>query len=379
MDITEEFDVVIVGGGLAGLTSAIHLAKSGVRVILIEKQPYPFHKVCGEYVSNEVLPYLNSLGFDPFQFDAKKIERLILSTPSGKFIESKLDLGGFGLSRYTMDNELLKLALSSGVLWLNDQVTEINFNDSFTVKTKNERILKAKVVLGAFGKRSNLDIKLNRNFIQKESPFLAVKAHYTGAFPEDLVGLHHFEGGYCGVSNIEKNKLNICYIADYRIFKRYKNTDEFEEQVVRKNVFLKEIFEKSEITFEKPLAISQISFDQKSVVEHHILMCGDSAGLIHPLCGNGMGMAIHSAQIASNLIIQFLSQQISREKLEETYQLQWNKAFKSRLQVGRNLAKLFRMNRFSEVSMSLLKFAPMALDPIIRLTHGKPIKEFSRS
>ena len=142
---------------------------------------------------------------------------------------------------------------------------------------------------------------------------------------------------------------------------------------------LKEIFEKSEITFEKPLAISQISFDQKSVVEHHILMCGDSAGLIHPLCGNGMGMAIHSAQIASNLIIQFLSQQISREKLEETYQLQWNKAFKSRLQVGRNLAKLFRMNRFSEVSMSLLKFAPMALDPIIRLTHGKPIKEFSRS
>lgn len=377
MEINEIFDVIIVGGGLAGLTSAIHLSKSGIKLLLIEKQPYPFHKVCGEYVSNEVLSYLISLGFDPFQYDAKKIERLILSTPSGKFIESKLDLGGFGLSRYTMDNELYKLAMLNGAFMLNDVVTEINFNSSYTVITKSEKVFQAKVVLGAFGKRSNLDIKLNRNFIQKESPFLAVKAHYKGVYPEDLVGLHHFEGGYCGVSNIEKNKINICYIADYKIFKRYKNTDEFEAHVVRKNVFLKEIFAKSELTFEKPLAISQISFDKKSAVENHILMCGDSAGLIHPLCGNGMGMAIHSAQIASNLIIQFLSEQISREKLDETYQLQWNESFKSRLQFGRYLANLFRMNRFSEVSMSLLKLAPMALNPIIRLTHGKPIKEFS--
>ncbi len=377
MDIHEKFEVAIIGGGLAGLTSAIHLAKSGSKVILIEKHQYPFHKVCGEYVSNEVLSYMNSLGFDPFQFDAKKIDRLIISTPSGKFIERKLDLGGFGLSRYTMDNELLKLALLNGVFWLNDTVTEIIFDSNFTVVTKNEKVFKARVVLGAFGKRSNLDVRLNRNFIQKESPYLAVKAHYKGSFPEDLVGLHNFEGGYCGVSNIEKNKLNICYITDFKVFKRYKNTDDFEENVVKKNVFLKEIFEKSELEFEKSLAISQISFDEKSAVENHILMCGDSAGLIHPLCGNGMGMAIHSAQISATLVMQFLSNQISREKLEKTYQLQWNKAFKSRLQLGRNLAKLFSMHRFSEVSMSIIKIAPMALNPIIRHTHGKPIKVFS--
>ena len=95
---------------------------------------------------------MNSLGFDPFQFDAKKIDRLIISTPSGKFIERKLDLGGFGLSRYTMDNELLKLALLNGVFWLNDTVTEIIFDSNFTVVTKNEKVFKARVVLGAFGK-----------------------------------------------------------------------------------------------------------------------------------------------------------------------------------------------------------------------------------
>ena len=52
-------NVVIVGGGLAGLTSALHLTQSGLGVTLIEKNPYPRHKVCGEYISNEVLPYLD--------------------------------------------------------------------------------------------------------------------------------------------------------------------------------------------------------------------------------------------------------------------------------------------------------------------------------
>ncbi|MFQ3174733.1 MAG: flavin-dependent dehydrogenase, partial [Flavobacterium sp.] len=53
--------VIIIGGGLAGLTAAIHLSKIGVSVILIEKNEFPKHKVCGEYISNEVLPYFNWL------------------------------------------------------------------------------------------------------------------------------------------------------------------------------------------------------------------------------------------------------------------------------------------------------------------------------
>ena len=55
-------DVIIIGGGLAGLTNAIHLSKLGKKVLLIEKNEYPKHKVCGEYISNEVLPYLEFLG-----------------------------------------------------------------------------------------------------------------------------------------------------------------------------------------------------------------------------------------------------------------------------------------------------------------------------
>ena len=65
-----------------------------------------------------------------------------------------------------------------------------------------------------------------------------------------------------------------------------------------KNPFLEKIFTESNFLFSEPATISQISFDKKSQVEHHILMIGDAAGMITPLCGNGMSMAFHSAKIA---------------------------------------------------------------------------------
>ena len=77
------FNVIIAGGGLAGLISAIALSAKGFKILLLEKKSYPFNKVCGEYVSNEVLNYLKSLGFDPFSFNASKIDKLRISSPSG--------------------------------------------------------------------------------------------------------------------------------------------------------------------------------------------------------------------------------------------------------------------------------------------------------
>ena len=88
-----KYDVIIIGGGLAGLTSAIHLSMENYSVLLIEKNSYPKHKVCGEYVSNEVLPYLEFLGFNPFEFGAKRISEFELTTHNNKRIKAKLSRG----------------------------------------------------------------------------------------------------------------------------------------------------------------------------------------------------------------------------------------------------------------------------------------------
>ena len=372
----KEFDVLIIGGGLAGLCNAINLSKFGKKVLLIEKNEYPKHKVCGEYISNEVLPYLQFLDINPFDFGAVKIDKFQLSTTKNNLIAAKLPLGGFGISRYTLDFELSKKALKNGVTILKDLVINIDYNkDSFFIQTKENEIFTSKIAIGAFGKRSSIDIKMNRDFIQKKSPYLGVKIHVKGDFPEDLVALHNFKGGYCGVSKVENDGINLCYITNFSSFKEFKNIDDFQENVVFKNNFLKEIFQSSTPIFKKPLTISQISFETKKPIENHMIMCGDSAGMIHPLCGNGMSMAIQSAQIASKLILNYIEGEISsRTELEKRYIVNWNRQFKWRLKAGHFIAMLFRKDRIANILLQILRRFPFLIPFIIKQTHGKPMK-----
>ena len=366
-------DVLIVGGGLAGLTSAIHLSRAGLHVTVVEKHPYPRHKVCGEYISNEVLPYLQWLGADPAVLQPAQIDRVCISAVSGKMLETPLPGGGFGISRYTLDQFLMQQAVNNGCEILEDTVTDILFVDnSFIIRTVEHGALLARFVLGAYGKRATLDQQLGRTFLKERSPWLAVKGHYSGTFPDGLVALHNFPGGYCGVSKVENDIINICYLVNYESFKRFKNIETHRQEVLHKNPHLKQIFQNSQPLFERSLTISQISFAEKAKVDQHILMTGDTAGLIHPLCGNGMAMAIHSAKIASEQVLQFFTG--NRNILESSYKKIWKKEFGKRIQAGKLLSALFRKDHLSGAVIKGLMMFPALLPVIISQTHGRTLK-----
>lgn len=373
-------EVLIVGGGLAGLTAAIHLARQGYAVVLLEKEAYPHHKVCGEYVSNEVLPYLQWLGTDPSPLSPVAITHLEFSVASGKKLYTALPLGGFGLSRYSFDYHLYGKALQYGAVIEQEQVTAVEFHkDMFEIRTASGNSYEAKVVIGAFGKRSSLDLRLERDFMKKTSPWLAVKGHYKGLHPDHVVGLHNFDGGYCGVSKVENDTLNICYLVQYSSFKQFKNIDSHREQVLYKNPVLREIFSNALPLFEKPLTISQVSFARKAAIEDHILMTGDTAGLIHPLCGNGMAMAIHSAKIAAEQVAHYLDGYITRAEMEQKYADEWNGLFRSRMNTGRSIASLLQHKIWAEAMTGMLRLFPGLLPALIRRTHGRPIEIASYS
>jgi menaquinone-9 beta-reductase len=283
-----------------------------------------------------------------------------------------LTIGGFGISRYALDHFLFQKAQQNNCSVVQDTVTGIDFeNDMFRVMTKKKEF-KAKIVIGAYGKRSMLDIKLHRQFIRNRSPFIGVKTHLKGDFPEDLVALHNFKGGYCGVSQVENGNLNVCFLANYKTFLEYKNIEIYKQEVLYKNRHLKAVFENSTPVFDHPLTISQVSFSNKTPVEKHIMMCGDAAGMIHPLCGNGMAMAIHSAKIASELIIDYFNKKIkSREELETVYTRQWSKEFQKRIKAGRILQTFFGKDSLANMIMYGITHIPGVLPAIIRQTHGK--------
>ena len=366
--------IIIIGGGLAGLTCAIHLAQRGLSVTLIEKGSYPRHKVCGEFLSNEILPYWDSLGIDLSPFGPVTITNMLLSTVSGKTVGTQLPIGGFGISRYTLDKLLYEKAKAEGVTMLQDTVTEVSFDKAqFTITLASGNVLYTDIAIGAYGKRANIDQKLQRPFFAKKSPWLAVKAHYSGNVSSDTVQLHNFIGGYCGVSMVAQNTINICYLADYKTFGQYRDTAAYETAVLYRNPQLKRIFENCDPLFDKPLTISQVSFDRKSTLADHMLMIGDTAGLIHPLCGNGMAMAVHSAKIAAELVQQYRGRQLTRTMMEDRYLSDWNLAFSQRMNAGRLLGKMMQSNTAAELLIEVLATFPSVLPAIIRRTHGKPL------
>ncbi len=377
LSAVDHYDIVIIGAGLAGLTAAIHLGQNGHGVLVIEKQIFPHHKVCGEYVSNEVRPYLESLGVDLSKLGSVKIESFQLTTSHNRSLSIDLPMGGFGISRFAFDNYLYEKAVSLGVLFKFQSAVSIKYSeDIFTVKTSENEQITSKFVIGSFGKRSNLDKFLNRRFAQQKSPWLAIKQYYEcSSFPDNLVALHNFKGGYGGLSKNEKGTVNFCYLVTYKSFQTENCVADFNQNVIRKNPYLDDFLSKSTPVFKEPLSIAQISFEPKELVKNHVLMCGDAAGLIHPLCGNGMAMAIHSAKVVSELIHDYIRfGGINRYQLERDYKKIWKTTFGKRLWTGRRLQSVLLNDRLANLGMSVLAKSPALIRGLIKNTHGKPIE-----
>lgn len=365
-------DVLVIGGGLAGLVSASLLAKRGHAVLLVEKKQYPFHRVCGEYVSNEALDFLKRENLLPLNYDLPEIKNFLFTDTAGSEVYIPLDLGGFGISRYLLDDFMYKQAQSFGVKFrTGTQVVDYAFEekaDEFQLKLSDLSQISAKHVIGAFGKRSKLDKVMKRPFIQMRSPFIGVKYHIKTDFARDVVALHNFEGGYCGINSIEEDKFNLCYLGSRDQLRKFGSVEVMEREILWKNPILKALFNESEFLFEKPEVINEINFEPKKPVEDHILMAGDSAGLITPLCGNGMAIAIHSGKMAAEAIIKGKS----RQETESLYEDTWRKEFQTRLWVGRTVQNLFGAKSASVLTRKLIKNVPFFAKQIIKNTHGRP-------
>lgn len=366
--------VIVIGGGLAGLIAAIDLCRQGIDTLVIERKEYPFHRVCGEYISNEVTGFLQRNHLFPDQYNPPQISSLILSSVSGKAAVLPLDLGGFGISRYAFDHFLYTRGRDAGVEFLlNTRVTNVREHEgAFVVETDGGEY-ETNVVIGAFGKRSRLDKQLNRPFFKRRSPFIGVKYHiqYDG-HPHDTIALHNFSNGYCGINEIEDGKHNLCYLSARSNLEEYRNIREMEEKVLCRNPELEKIFTSATFLFQKPEVINEISFETKKPVVQHILMCGDAAGMITPLCGNGMAMAIHSAKVLSEEVVTYMKHHRNRQRLEAGYTSRWNSLFRNRLLVGRQIQKLFGAGWTSEVAVEIARRSGTVSSFLVRQTHGKP-------
>ena len=202
--------------------------------------------------------------------------------------------------------------------------------------------------------------------------YVGVKYHVKIPLPVTEIALHNFSGGYCGLSAIEDGKHCLCYLTSSENLKKNQHSiPKMEEKILKLNPALKEIFEQAVFLYHEPLTIAQISFAKKTQIENHVLCIGDSAGMITPLCGNGMSMALHGSKIAAQFISSFLNDQMNRDQMEKAYLKHWNHQFSFRLKTGRFIQRFFGKPKRTTFLIRIMKPFPFMVRALIRKTHGE--------
>jgi len=371
-----ETQIVVVGGGLAGLATAISLQKLGLEVLLIERNKYPFHRVCGEYISLESMPFLQRLGIDFPRLQLPIINKLRITAPSGTELNAPLPLGGFGISRYKLDALLVEVYKSLGGQLLESTTVERieRKNDGFIVTTQNE-IVNSNLVAAAFGKRSHLG-KIPGLHPEKKSPagnFIGVKYHVIGNLPSDIIELHSFPNGYCGISQVEDGIHCLCYLTTAANLQAGGGKIvEMEKLFLHQNPILATYLTEFPKLWEKPISIAQISFDRRPLIRDGVFALGDAAGMITPLCGNGMSMALRAGHEWAPLAHQFLQRKITRHQLETQYNKTWESLFSTRLLMGRALQHILLKSSLAPAALKTISAMPFSWQQgLIGLTHGQ--------
>lgn len=359
------YDVAIVGGGLAGCSAAIALSRAGFRVVVVEASRGPRDKVCGEFLSPESAQLLKELGaFERVQrHHPPRIDRVRLTTPDGVRWDAPLPGAGFGLSRRAFDADLLEQARAvDAIVRTGTSVTDVrgDLDGGFTVETRSAGAasrVQARVVIGAHGKRSSVDRTLDRAFLRAPGAFVGLKAHFRGPSTGSRVELHAFDGGYCGLSAIEEKRTNLCLLVRQSVYQRVGNTPNFVAWMTEQNPALREWLS-SAGQISPWHSIAQVSFAPRAPVDRDVLMAGDSAGLIAPLAGDGMSMALQAGLLAAGWAGDFLAGRVTSESLRRGYARAWQHEFGQRLNVGRVLQAVMLRPRMLSPGLRAAVLAP---------------------
>jgi flavin-dependent dehydrogenase len=382
----QDYDVAVIGGGPAGCSAAVRLAGSGYRVVLFEARTYPHDKMCGEFLSPECSGLLEDLGAagQLAALNPAPIRSARLTAPGGAAWEAHLSGTAWGLSRRALDAALAERAVQVGVdVREGTRVAGVagRLGEGFEVEAAaraGQRRVRARTVIAAHGKRDALDGSMGRRFVGQRHPFVALKAHFHGPSVPGRVELNAFPGGYCGFSEIENDVRVVCLLAHEAAFRAAARPgrhpiETFVEWMQTQNPRLEAWLSQAERIHERWIGIAQVHFGDKRVIVGDVLMAGDAAGLIVPLAGDGIAMALEGGVLAAGYLAGYLAGDRSAADVRRAYPAAWRRRFGGRLRLGRLLQPMMLRPRALGVALRLLAaYPPLGRYLVAHTRGGRP-------
>ncbi len=297
-------EVLIIGGGVAGCAASIALARKGLSVTLIEREPTPRHKVCGEFLSGEALEDLHALGIDVASLGAVPINCVRLAA-AGRAAQAPLPFPAASLTRKALDTALIAAAIDAGVrLERGRSVQSLSRSaaDLWQATLDDGTKHQAPTAFLATGKHD-----LRGHSRAKDShQWVAFKMYYrlSAAQTADLADaseLTLYAGGYGGIQPVENGITNFCCVLQRRYFASAGlRWDGLIAKMKQDCPHLAMRLEGAQPLLDKPITIAHIPYGYLRRSTSDGLYCiGDQAAVIPSFTGDGISIALHTARRAA--------------------------------------------------------------------------------
>ncbi|OMF22541.1 monooxygenase [Paenibacillus sp. FSL H8-0548] len=376
-------DVAVLGAGLAGSSAAKALADKGWETLLLDRQSFPRHKVCGEFLSPEAQSTLQALGLGDSiaELGHSELERVRLIFENGAEVDMALPGKAWGISRYSLDAALHQAAAQAGAaLQTGRTVTSVRATDrGFLIQTKQGRevgSLEARAVIAAWGASQRTELAGYLGQPARKPSYIGVKSHFRGIAMEPVVELYFFRGGYLGLCPVEDGLVNASALLERgAVANTGKTILTILGGAAQRNKRLFEKLKHAEPVLGSQAAVAPVYLNRKLFPwDQQLPLLGDTSGMIPPLCGDGMSMALRSAALCVPLADRYLRGQLSMAEWELAYTRSINREFKGPLRWGAFLQWLFGMTAVTDWLPHGARLAPGIVQGLWQATRLKPFQ-----
>jgi len=377
------FDIIVIGGGPAGATASLSFAQAGFSVCVLERRAFPRETLCGEFLSHEVIGIIRDLGLESefLSLGPTPIRKFSFCPERGSMVSESLGFPAYGVKRGAFDQFLLNAAMKHGVHVRQPAEAEavIRRGDGFEVRCRldeSTQTLQSRWCIGAYGKASPLDKSLHRPFAGTRTQLNGIKFHVPSAalagMNADEIRIFTGPDVYCGVNHVGGGTTTICFLE------RRRGSDVSPRERLRDLAAANKYFAGvagaalMSVIDEAPIyGTGNIYFGRRNVVENGIFMAGDAAQVISPLAGDGIGMALQSAQLLGTLFREHRQSGQSTTSLENEYRNRWRQTFSSRLRTAAVLQNIMLSTPLRHLGTSLLVLFPSLLEAAIGMTRSQ--------
>jgi flavin-dependent dehydrogenase len=379
-------DALIIGGGPAGSTTALLLARAGWRVVLIERKRFPRQKVCGEYLSGTNWPLLAALGLtvafgelagpdvvEVGLFVGQSAYRAQLPQPTGGQGQ-----WGRALAREHLDTLLLDAAAKAGVEVLQpaecEELSRVDSHFAARIRLPGDapaHELRAPVVIAAHGswETGSLPTQAQRVPAHGDDLF-GFKAHFSAsALAPGLMPLISFPGGYGGMVHCDAGRTSLsCCIRREVLDRLDRRGGQSAGQAVLEYICsstgaVAAALESAPLDGAW-LAAGPIRPGIRSCYSSGMFFVGNAAGEAHPAVAEGISMAMQSGWLLASELISAggpLKEERLRDRVGASYARAWRRSFAGRIHASEVVAQWTMRPRLVEATAPLLRCWPQLL------------------